>query len=175
MTEVVHITVLDNFLQDPEAHLEDINSNVFQDFQDGERVFKNIQLRSGDEVESKLLSIIQEFDCSYNFVRKSPKSQEEPNWIHHDKMIGDMIAILYLNKEHPDVAGTSIFKHQGSFIGKEDQPIVEDATPTINIAMQFNRMVVLPAHVYHGRNMVNNFGKDSNSRMVQILFLKKTQ
>ena len=175
MTEVAQITVFDNFLQDPEAHLEEINSNQFQDFKDGDKVFKNIQLRSGDQVEDKLLNIVQDFDCSYNFVRKSPKDQDEPNWVHHDKMMGDLIAILYLNKEHPDVAGTSIFKHNGSFIGKDEEPIIKKANPVISVQMEFNRLIIIPAHVYHGRNIRGNFGEEENSRLVQVLFLTKRQ
>lgn len=172
MTEVATISIFDNFLPNADQHLNNVLSGDFFNFNDGANVFKNVQLRSGDDVEQRVIQIFgHNYDCALNFARKSPEGQEEPNRIHHDTNMGDLICLLYLNKEHPEEAGTSVFEANGSIAHKVGETPSKGFKKSLDFKMKFNRMIVFPARFYHGRNIEENFGEGENSRLVQVLFL----
>lgn len=171
--EVITMSVIDGFLDDPGDHVQSVLCGEFSDINDGENTFRNIQNRKGDQVESKVLEFFQGYDCKYNFVRKSPEGQTEPNLVHHDSMMGDIICLLYLNRDHPDEAGTSIFDHNGSVANQGGSTPSKGFKKSIEFRMKYNRMVVFPSVVYHGRNIAENFGKGNDARLVQVLFLTK--
>lgn len=98
------------------------------------------------------------YKADLNFVRRSPINQEEPNFIHTDEMMGDLTAILYLNKEHPEDDGTTLY-----YKGKK----------SCILKARYNRLIVFPSHLYHSRNIFENFGYAENARLIQVCFLKK--
>jgi hypothetical protein len=151
--------IADNILDNPKQYIEDIYNNDFQSFVDGENVFKNIQPRGDDEFVKKILSMFDGYGINFNFVRKSPLNQLEPNYMHTDEMMGDITCLLYLNEEHPDNDGTTIYD--------------DNKKPLFTIYSKLNRMFAFTSSALHSRNILENFGEDKNARLVQVIFLKK--
>jgi|TARA_R100000664_G_C2737941_1_gene126979 hypothetical protein len=151
--------VLDDILANPDEYVQDVLKNPFVDVEDGDNVFKGIQPRANDEVEKFVLLLFPDYTVKYNFIRQSPFKQIEPNYIHTDEMMGDKTVLVYLNKYYPPNAGTVLYD--------------KDEDKSVRIYMKYNRLVVFDSREKHSRNLYNNFGEKNNSRLVQVLFLKK--
>lgn len=151
--------LIDDLLDDVNAHVADVLSNDFIDVNDGVSTFKNIQDRKSDIVSESILPLFKDFDVAYNFVRRSPEGQEDPNFIHSDEMMGDLTCLLYLNEERPGEDGTTMYD--------------EDETSKIIFKSKLNRMIIFDSLLKHSRNIFNNFGSDERSRLVQVIFLNK--
>ena len=153
------IGVFDNIIKNPEEYVEDILSKDFENIDDGPgRIFKGIQIRNNDELEIFINKLFPNYSVVYNFVRQSPSKQIEPNFIHSDEMMGDKTILLYLNKNHPPEAGTTIYN--------------DDLTESCVVKMKYNRVFVFDSHYKHSRNIIDNFGEKEDSRLVQVIFLK---
>jgi len=150
--------VVDNFMPKPEEHLADILSGEFYDIPVGTQLFKGIQPRDNDEFGALLLSLYPGCQVAYNFVRISPEGQQEPNFIHSDEMMGDITAILYLTKNHPEEDGTTLYD--------------ENHEPILITNAKFNRLFIFDSNIPHSRNIFNNYGSGDDSRIVQVAFLK---
>lgn len=162
----MHISIIDNVLEDPDAYVAEVLSGIFIDVPDGDNVFKGIQLRENDLISIYIKNMFPDYAINYNFIRKSPKNQEEPNFIHNDSIMGDLTVLLYLNKKHPKNSGTTFY----------EQKEAEDNYIKISeVRMKYNRMVVFPSEVMHSRNIKSNFGTGNDSRLIQVLFLNKKQ
>lgn len=150
---------IDDALSNPSKYAADVLIGEFIDFPDGEKVFKNIQKREDDEMAELVLRLFPEYGIVYNFVRKSPFGQIEPNFIHKDDMMGDITCILYLNEKHPKEDGTTIY---------DDEEI-----PVCKLYAKFNRLITFESKLLHSRNIFENFGEDDSARLIQVIFLKK--
>lgn len=159
----MNIIVMDEILREPDEYVQDILSNDFVDIYDGVNTFQNIQPRDfDDEFSSMVLDILgNNYEVAWNFIRKSPHGQEEPNFVHTDEMMGDMTAILYLSKTHPEDDGTTIYNMDG--------------TKSCVIHSKFNRMAVFNSNLPHSRNIFENFGQGDSSRLIQVVFLKEVK
>jgi hypothetical protein len=156
----MNVILSDNIIQSPEQYVQDILDNEFVDIYDGQNVFKNIQPRDhDDEFALFVLDLFSEFKVVWNFIRRSPKGQEEPNFVHTDEMMEDLTAILYLSKEAPDEDGTTIYDH--------------DMKQSFVAYSKFNRAIVFDSALPHSRNIYENFGEGEASRLIQVMFLKK--
>jgi hypothetical protein len=149
----------DDIIKEPKVYVDDILEHGFEDIHDGDKTFKNIQPRDhNDEFALFAMSLFPNHTVNWNFVRKSPLNQEEPNFIHKDNMMGDVTCILYLNEEPPEEDGTTIYDWL-------DKPICVAYS-------KFNRMVAFNAEASHSRNIFENFGEGDKARLVQVVFLK---
>jgi hypothetical protein len=157
---ILNFSIIDNFLENPNEHLSDINSGVFEDIDTNIGLFKGIQLRD-DIVSFMVRSLFPDYIISMNFARRSPLNQIEPTFVHSDAGMGDLTCVLYLSKDHPREDGTTIYN--------TDDP--EDKSLTVY--SRFNRMIVFDSKLFHSRNIFSNFGFDDTARLVQVLFLKK--
>jgi len=156
----MNILIYDKIIEDVDAYVSDIHNGSFEDISDGVNTFKNIQIRdNADEFSKLVLFLFGGYNIAFNFVRKSPLNQEEPNFIHSDKMMGDITCILYLNKEHPENDGTTIYD--------------KDNKPMVVAYSKYNRMIAFNSFDLHSRNIFENFGSDNDARLVQVIFLKK--
>jgi hypothetical protein len=157
----MNLILLDDVIDMPDMYIDDIHSNEFVDIYDGTNVFKNIQPRDhSDEFAQMVLDFFgSEYEISWNFVRKSPAGQEEPNFIHTDEMMGDITAILYLSKEHPEDDGTTIYDLDGR--------------KACTLHSKYNRLVAFDSKLPHSRNIFENFGTGDSSRLIQVVFLKE--
>jgi len=157
----MNLISFDNVLNNPIKYISDILSIEFGDVTDGANVFKNIQPRSNDEFARYVESLYPKHKVKWNFVRKSPFNQEEPNFIHKDNMMGDVTCILYLSKYHPFDDGTTIYNKENS--------------PLCKIYSKFNRMIAFNSDAPHSRNIFENFGEGEYSRLIQVIFLEKNE
>tara|TARA_B110000977_G_scaffold199432_1_gene286803 strand:- start:6429 stop:6905 length:477 start_codon:yes stop_codon:yes gene_type:complete len=146
-----------NVLSDPDLYVNDILKNGFYDFQDGDNIFKNVCLRAEDLFSSFLNKKYPDYNVALNFVRQSHINQEEPNYIHSDEMMGDLTAILYLNKIHPKDYGTTLYF---------DNKSIENM-----YLAKYNSCLVFNSNRLHSRNLEKNFGEGDDSRLIQVVFL----
>lgn len=153
--------VIDGVISKPQEYVRDILENEFVDIYDGVNTFKNIQPRAHDDEFAKAALEVAGpgYEVSWNFVRRSPFGQEEPNFIHTDEMMGDLTAILYLNYGAPKDDGTTLYD--------------EKSKPSVVFYSAFNRMVIFESKLPHSRNIFENFGEGNGSRLVQVVFLKE--
>ena len=155
----MNLVTFDNIIKDVNVYVNDIHKSQFQDISDGISVFKNIQPRDGnDEFGEFCLSIFPNHTINWNFIRKSPLNQLEPNYIHTDEMMGDITCILYLNKNHPVNDGTIIYDEEGKTL--------------VTIFSKLNRMIAFNSEAPHSRSIIQNFGQGEDARLIQIVFLK---
>lgn len=152
------ISIYDNVIKDPDTYVKNILDTGFVDVTDTISVFKGIQQRNDDEAEKFIMSILGDgYRMEYNFIRQSPYMQDEPNYIHSDEVMGDVTVLLYLNKIHPEHAGTTIYD--------------ENQNKKFTAHMRYNRMLVFESRELHSRNIKENFGVEDGSRLVQVMFL----
>jgi hypothetical protein len=155
----MNLITFDDVIKDPKAYVFDIHTHKFQDLADGDNTFRNIQSRDNyDEFARYVTELFNGYRVNFNFIRKSPLNQVEPNFIHTDEMMGDITCILYLNEDAPKNDGTTIYD--------------ENNNPLITIYSKFNRMIAFSSDAPHSRNILENFGQDENARLVQVIFLK---
>ena len=155
----MNIITFDNIIKDPKTYVSDIHLHEFQDVADGEHTFRNIQPRdSNDEFALYVTDLFLGYKVNFNFIRKSPLNQKEPNFIHTDEMMGSITCLLYLNEEAPNDDGTTIYD--------------EDKKPLFTMYSKFNRMIAFNSDAPHSRNIFDNFGEAETARLVQIIFLK---
>lgn len=155
----MNLIVMDDVLKNPKSYVLDALIGDFRDIPDGDNVFKGIQIRGNDEFAEFVLGIFPEYTITYNFIRKSPFGQVEPNFVHSDEMMGDITALLYLNEEHPKEDGTTLYNNDG----------LKECVVYAN----FNRMFAFNASQLHSRNIYDNFGEGDMARLVQVIFLKQ--
>ncbi|QDP48557.1 MAG: hypothetical protein Tp158DCM1228761_59 [Prokaryotic dsDNA virus sp.] len=154
----MNIGIYEDVISGVDEYVEDILAEGFEDVQLGHDLFKNVKARGVDQLVMFLHQKYPMYKADLNFVRKSPENQEEPNFIHTDEMMGDLTAILYLNKEHPKEDGTTLY------MGRNKMCILRSA---------YNRLIVFPSNLFHSRNIYENFGQDDKARLIQVCFLKK--
>jgi hypothetical protein len=124
--KINNFMVIDDFLEDPHGHVEDIFKNGFIDYQSDSGIFKNIQLRD-DEVQELIHGVLPDYDVAHNFARMSPHGQIEPNNIHNDEIMGEITCILYLSRDHPSDDGTTIYDCENKML---------------DVRSKFNRMFI---------------------------------
>ena len=106
----MNLITFDDVIKDPKTYVFDIHNHEFQDVADGSNTFRNIQSRDNyDEFARYVTELFSDFRVNFNFIRKSPLNQVEPNFIHTDEMMGDITCILYLNEDAPENDGTTIY------------------------------------------------------------------
>ncbi len=153
----MNVSIFEDVIKDVDFYVDDILKEGFEDVQLGNDLFRNVRARGVDELVSFLNKTYPTYTSDLNFVRRSPINQEEPNWIHTDEMMGDLTAILYLNKKHPKEDGTTLYY-------KEKEMCI--------FKSRYNRLVVFPSKLYHSRNIYDNFGDAESARLIQVCFLK---
>jgi hypothetical protein len=158
----MNLLVVENVLKYPNEYVSDIHLHGFEDVADGEYIFRNIQIRGNNDDFAKLVSeLFPDYEIAFNFVRKSPLNQEEPNFIHSDEMMGEITCILYLNELSPSEDGTTMYDN--------------DKNPLAKVYSKYNRMVAFDSNVLHSRNLFENFGEGQSARLIQVIFLKAKQ
>ena len=158
----MYLLSYDDVLENPKEYINSIHKKKFHDLSYGDEVFKNIQpVDKVDELEKYVTSLFPGYEAAFNFIRKSPLHQEEPNYIHTDEMMGDITCLLYLNDEHPNDDGTTIYDDEGKKI--------------FTFYSKFNRLIVFNSDCPHSRNIFENFGEGEKARLIQVIFLKKDE
>lgn len=158
---MINFVVVDDFIENPHLYLSNVLSGEFTDITVGDQTFKNIMPLPNDDVFCKnLISMLEEnkYEVAYNFIRRSPLNQDEPNFIHTDDMMGSVTAILYLSVDHPDDDGTTLYD--------------DDYKKMATFYSKFNRALLFDSRIPHSRNIFQNFGDGDTARLIQVAFLK---
>lgn len=168
------VTVQDDVMSPTYRHLA--LSKDYSDVQIGSDTFKGFAAAAPWNAFLEWLSE-QGLQPTFSCFRKSPEGQTEPHYIHHDEMMGDWTAILYLNPEPHPGDGTIFWEHKcGSRSGGGDIDIdmrdQKQFTERFRVKAQFNRAVIFPAKWFHSRALFENYGTGDDARLIQVAFGK---
>lgn len=182
MTDAIRI--IDNAVPDPLVYRDHALTLPFGDIIAGPITFHNMAPIGHNPLSAALeadLGLITTFSA----FRLSPQGQEEPNFLHTDRDMGDWTGILYLNPDPPSGDGTDFFKHkktgevQSTAATKSDELCMEwmewrrlDLWEVWHhVPAVFNRLLLFPSPYFHARAIFDNYGSGlSDSRLVQLCF-----
>lgn len=177
------IIIIDDFLPDPSTYRAAALSQDFRSFHFEKEncTFHGIApLALSDVVPAMIKARYPQCEPTLSFLRKSPRGQVEPHFIHSDIDMGDWSAILYLNPYPPLNDGTTFWTHNATGAIESNVPherSVEGMTPAGWTARQklhgaFNRMVIWPSAYFHSRSIHENWGEGDLARLTQVTFGK---
>ncbi len=155
------IKIIDDVLPDPHAYLSDVRQLAFKDRAVGKDLFKGIALPTRKGEVELFSEAWTGADCSLSFFRKSPKGQEEPNFIHCDEAMGKFTGIYYMNPEPAEGDGTAFWEKEG-----------EEWKMTRLVPAKFNRLLLFSAELHHSRAIFDNYGEGEGARLIQVIFLR---
>jgi hypothetical protein len=173
--------VLDDLLPEPEAYRSAALLLPFGDLRAGDVVFHGMAPIGPNPLSARLdesLGLITTFSA----FRLSPEGQEEPNYIHTDRDMGDWTAILFLNPNPPEGDGTTFYRHRdtGAIASTADGDDLLDEQldwrdvgcweSWHTVPAAFNRCVVFPAGYFHARALFRNWGQGQDARLIQLAF-----
>ena len=180
------VRVFDDFLPDPESYRRAALDREFRtyEFEGGERgeieTYHGIATPTPNAVPARLAAMFPGVTPTLSFFRKSPRDQEEPQFIHTDIGMGDWTALLYLNPDPPAGDGTVFWTHLAT--GAHESAIAHERSeegltaegwePWRVVYAKFNRLVVFPATFFHSRRMRENWGAGEDARLTQVTFGK---
>lgn len=172
----IGVIVQDNVINgDTYRHLA--LSKDYEDVQIGPDTFKGFAAAAPWNAFIEWLSN-QGLQPTFSCFRKSPAGQREPHYIHHDAMMGDWTAILYLNPEPHHGDGTVFWKHRSGALGTNHPDsdwshTMGDTslfTERFRVKAQFNRAVIFPSKWFHSRALFENYGTGDDARLIQVAF-----
>jgi hypothetical protein len=175
------IQVFDDVLADPHAYRNEALALPFGDIQIGPDLFKGIALAPNPAVARALMGHLPDAEPQLSFFRRSPAGQQEPNYIHTDREMGDWTGIYYCNPRPASGDGTIFWERisTGQIYGTWDDPQLRDAVkdpalwrPHRRTYAKFNRLLVFRSDLLHSRALFNNYGtaEGHDARLVQVLF-----
>jgi len=171
------IRVIDDVLPDPHAYRALALQSAFGDLQAGDVVFRGMALVGANPFTDWLQGY--GLAPTLSAFRLSPHGQVEPNFIHHDRSMGDWTAILYLNPDPPGTDGTTFWRDritdaEVSTGADDDSAAWADPDrwePTRTIPAVFNRVLLFEAGRYHSRALFANYGASADdARLIQLVF-----
>lgn len=149
------IRVADDVLSDPASYRLAALALPYGDVTAGVDVFKGIAPTDNPLIPNWIQGRYPDAVTVWNFFRKSPKGQPEPNYIHSDEGMGDWTALLYLHPEPPDGDGTIFYDTEGR---------------VNHVKAIFGRLVLFDSRIPHSRAIEANYGEGDNARLIQVLF-----
>lgn len=172
------IRVFDDVLGEPHGYRDLALRLAFGDVQAGDQVFHGIaSARLFPAIDHVIADALPGARVTLSFFRKSPAGQEEPNFIHSDREMGDWTAILYLNPNPPAGDGTSFWRHRitGVVSGEFDVDEARDLTlweRWHHVDAKFGRLLVFQSDLFHSRAIEANYGQGDDARLIQVAFIK---
>jgi len=173
--------VFDDVLPDPHIYREAALRLPFGDLHAGPVTFHNMV-----PVGPNPLSATLEHDLglvtTFSAFRLSPEGQDEPNFVHTDRDMGEWTALLFLNPDPPASDGTRFYRYRetGAIQSTaEDEALLDELLDWHDlgqwecwhtVAASFNRCVVFPASYFHSRALFRNWGTGQEARLIQLAF-----
>ncbi len=164
------IDVYDDVVPNPIEYRKDALARAFGDAVFGEDVFKGI---------AEADPIFGDPNVTMTFFRKSPRGQEEPNYIHSDAGMGSRTGIFYLNPDPPEHDGTTFWKSPDGWIsGPWTKEVAtsararKDWVAWKHVPAKFNRLVIFDADLFHSRGIKENYGRGDEARLIQVMFFR---
>ncbi len=105
-------------------------------------------------------------------LRRSPRGQVEPHYLHTDTDMGEWMAILYLTPAPPRGDGTVFWMQDGRISGPAgeyaEHPVRAGYLPYLVVRAVWNGAVLFPANRLHSRALYDNYGEGADARLIQI-------
>lgn len=181
------VLVRDEWLSNPMVYRSWALGRLFGDVTIGAATFQGIgQIPQHETALQWWRAALEErgiggLDPTLTFFRQSPAQQQEPNFIHTDRDLGDWAGVLYLTPNPPAGDGTTFWRHRvtGAVASAADGAdlLAEWMTwrdrdqwdPWQTVFAQFNRLVLWPASYFHSRALVENYGEGETARLIQVV------
>jgi GNAT superfamily N-acetyltransferase len=173
------IVVIDDVLPDPHAYRASALALPYGDIAAGAQVFHGIAPCVNPLVADRIAAeLMPGARTTLSFFRRSPEGQQEPNFIHSDREMGDWTGILYLNPDPPPCDGTDFwrFLETGAVSGDFDEEAARDETKWWrwrHVDAKFNRLLIFQSDYFHSRAIEENYGAGDGARLIQVLFGRK--
>jgi len=173
------ILVFDDVLLDPLGYRAAVLAQPFGDVPAGDQVFHGISPCAHSSVPELIArELMPGARTTLTFFRQSPEGQQEPNFIHSDREMGDWTGILYLAPTPPAGDGTSFWRHRatGAMCGDFDEAAARDLTQWErwhHVEATFNRLLIFQSDYFHSRGLEQNYGQGDDARLIQVLFGRK--
>jgi GNAT superfamily N-acetyltransferase len=178
------ITVVDDVLPDVDAYRARALAQPFRDVETGPGVvFHGIADPRDETLPAWIRRRWPSLTPTRTFLRRSPAGQDEPNFIHTDRDMGDWTAITYLTADPPEGDGTTFWRWQatgaiasgattgetllGEWCAWRDS---EQWTPWHIVPARPNRLILFPAAYFHSRALPDNYGTGDTARVIQVVF-----
>lgn len=153
------IKILDDVLPDPLEYLSEVRRLTFRDLTLGPAVYRGIAAPPRGDVE-RAAEGQTNAQAVVSFLRKAPKGQTEPNYVHSDEMMGAFTGIYYMNPEPAEGDGTAFWERDGA--GWKMIRLVP---------AKFNRLLTFDAGLHHSRALFHSYGEGDGARLIQVIFL----
>jgi len=178
------IRVVDNVLDDPSDYAAETRQQTFRDVRTSPDVlFHGIAPPVDDRLPRWLAEQYPELTPTLTFVRQSPEHQDEPNYIHTDRDMGEWTVIYYLTDQPPDEDGTTFWRNKRTgaiqSTAQSEQEFIDEWMawrdlsqwePWHTVAAKPNRAVLFPAPYFHSRAIRDNYGTGDQARLIQVMF-----
>ncbi len=172
-------------LVDPWAYGQRARAAAFQDVVMGPITFHGIAPCPFPEIPEWMAAHYPGVTLTTTCLRRSPRGQDEPSFIHQDRDMGQTSGILYLTPDPPPGDGTVFYRRKAtgavqSVASEPDEFQDEWITwrdgeawePWTRVEARFGRLVLFPSSYFHARAIRENYGAvdDGSARLVQLLF-----
>lgn len=172
------IQVFDDVLVDPHGYRAAALAQPFGDVPAGDQLFHGMSPCLDPQVTTRITTDLRPgARVTLSFFRKSPEGQQEPNFIHSDREMGDWTGILYLNPDPAPGDGTSFWRHRvtGTVCGEFDDVAARD--PALwerwrHVEAKFGRLLIFQSDYFHSRGIEANYGQGEDARLIQVIFGK---
>ncbi len=177
------LIVIDDAMADPEAYREVALHQPFESITFGDVTFHGIGTRADGRLGAVIHRTYPQAVTELTFFRKSPRGQQEPNFVHTDRDMGDWTGILYLTPKPADGDGTTFWRHKvtGAHVSTADGIVEATAEyeawrdmsqwePWTTIEAKMNRLVLFSSSLFHSRALRHNYGRGDNARLIQCIF-----
>lgn len=177
------IIVIDDVLPDPLTYRAAALARSFRSIPMGPVTFHGIAECDDPSLPGWITGRFPSARPGLTFFRRSPAGQQEPNYIHTDRDMGDWTAILYLNPDPPADDGTAFLRHVET--GANASTATSEAqfhhewrewrdlakwTRWHTVSAKFNRLLLFHAPLFHSRAIADNYGDESDARLIQLVF-----
>lgn len=177
------LVVLDDALPDPLAYRETALNQPFESFHIAGVTFHGIGQRTTHRLPLFISDHYPNTRPTLTFFRKSPKAQQEPNFVHTDRDMGDWTGILYLNPKPADGDGTTFWRHRETGAHASTATDIDELRmeweswrdmaiwePWTTIEAKMNRLVLFSSVLFHSRALRHNYGRGDGARLTQLVF-----
>jgi RimJ/RimL family protein N-acetyltransferase len=183
--ECAAITVIDDVLPDVDRYRADILNHPFGDVRMSPEVVFHGIAPVDDTLAQWIEQRFPQLKPQLSFARRSPEGQDEPNFIHTDRDMGEWTGIYYLTADPAPGDGTTFWRWRktgaiGSHAVTEDEFFEEWAAwrdreqwePWRVVSAKPNRLVLFPAPYFHSRALEDNYGaaESETARLIQVVF-----
>ncbi len=177
------IRIIDDAVPDPLVYRAHALTLPFGDIEAGPITFHNMAPIGANPLSAALEQDLG-LHTTFSAFRLSPEGQDEPNFLHTDRDMGDWTGILYLNPEPPNGDGTTFWRHkvsgaiESTAATQSDELLTEWAEwrrlelwePWQTVAAVFNQLLLFPSPYFHSRAIFENWGRGQDARLVQLCF-----